>query len=251
MISTTKAGKRYGDKIVLDQVDVEIPKNAVTTLIGSNGAGKSTLLSLISRLMQGEGQVLIDQRPLHSFKDKELAQKLSSLRQTNNISVRLTVRELVGFGRYPYSESRLNDADKQKVQQAITYMELDELADSFIDQLSGGERQRAFIAMVIAQDTEYILLDEPLNNLDMKHSVQIMRLLRTLADEHGKTVVMVLHDINFASFYSDYIIALRHGKLLRQGSTEQMIQPDVLREIYNMDFTVQEVDGNRLCVYYK
>src|SRR5699024_10127081 len=125
------------------------------------------------------------------------------------MGVKLTVRELISFGRFPYSEGRLKRFDWQKVDEAISYMELEELEDKYIDELSGGQRQRAYIAMVLAQDTEYILLDEPLNNLDMRHSVQILKTLRRLVDELGKTIVIVIHDINFASCYSDEIVALK------------------------------------------
>src|SRR5690606_2693720 len=137
------------------------------------------------------------------------AKKVSILKQSNQINLRLTVRELVSFGRFPYSQGRLTEEDWVCVDEAIRYMELEELQHEYLDELSGGQRQRAFIAMVIAQDTDYILLDEPLNNLDMKHAVQIMKTLRKLVDERGKTVVLVIHDINFASVYSDYIVALK------------------------------------------
>lgn len=251
MIIGKKIGKRYGEKAVLCDVDITIKKNAVTTLIGANGAGKSTLLSILSRLMPGEGEAFLEGRAVSDFKSTELARKLATLRQTNHVGVRLTVRELVSFGRYPYSQAKLTPRDRELVEQAIGYMEMERYADSFIDQLSGGERQRAFIAMVIAQDTEYILLDEPLNNLDMKHSVQIMRLLRTLVDQHGKTVILVLHDINFASAYSDYIVSLKDGRLLKSGPVDEIITPEALREVYDMDFTIHEADGVRLCSYFK
>ncbi len=251
MIVAKNIGKRYGEKQVLAGIDTVIQKHAVTTLIGANGAGKSTLLSVISRLMSGEGEISIDGQAISSFKSSELAKKMSTLRQTNHVGVRLTVRELVSFGRYPHSQANLTKEDRKIVEQAIGYVEMDRYGDTFIDQLSGGERQRAFIAMIIAQDTEYILLDEPLNNLDMKHSVQIMRLLRSLVDEHGKTVVLVLHDINFAAAYSDYIISLKSGKLLKNGTAEEVITSEELKKVYDMDFTIHEVNGMRLCAYFK
>src|SRR6185437_12576181 len=156
--------------------------------------------------------------------------RVSILKQSNYMNVRLTVRELVSFGRFPYSKGRLTNEDEDMVNQAIDYMNLWELEDSLLDELSGGQKQRAFIAMVIAQDTDYILLDEPLNNLDMKHSVQIMKILRKLVDDLGKTVVIVLHDINFASVYSDRIVALKNGKLVKNGPTHEIINSDALRE---------------------
>ena len=134
--------------------------------------------------------------------------------------------------------------------QAIAYMELTDIQNKYLHQLSGGQRQRAYIAMVIAQDTEYILLDEPLNNLDMKHSVEIMKILRTLVEDKGKTIILVIHDINFASCYSDFIIAMNDGVLVKGGETAQIICKDVLCSIYDLDFNIQEVNNNRICIYY-
>ncbi len=162
----------------------------------------------------------------------------------------MTVKELVGFGRFPYSKGRLNEQDMIKVNEALTYMDLCDLEDSYLDELSGGQRQRAYIAMVIAQDTDTILLDEPLNNLDMKHSVQIMKILRRLVDELGKTVVIVLHDINFASVYSDRIVALKDGRVIKDGLTNDIIESSALKEIYDMDIEVQQLNNCRICVYF-
>ena len=166
------------------------------------------------------------------------------------MNVRLTIRELVSFGRFPYSKGNLKSEDELKIDEAITYMNLDDIQHNYLDELSGGQRQRAFIAMVIAQDTDYILLDEPLNNLDMKHSVQIMKILRKLVDELGKTVVIVLHDINFASVYSDHIVALKNGRVVKDGPTNDIINSDALKEIHDMDIPVQEQNGCRICVYF-
>lgn len=129
-------------------------------------------------------------------------------------------------------------------------MKLTEIQDKYIDELSGGQRQRAYIGMVVAQNTDYILLDEPLNNLDMKHSVEIMTILRNLVDNLGKTIVIVIHDINFASCYSDYIIAIKNGKLAKEDITDKIITESVLSEIYEMDFDIQEIDDRRICVYF-
>lgn len=250
MIEVKNISKAYQGNVVLHNVSLRIPKGNIVSMIGANGAGKSTLLSIISRLMAGQGSVEIDGRPINDYKDDELSKKISVLRQTNHLNVRLTVRELVAFGRYPYTRSRLTKADQKIIDNAISYMELDSLSERFIDELSGGERQRTLISMIIAQDTEYILLDEPLNNLDMKHSVQIMKLIRKLVDEHEKTVILVIHDINFASCYSDYIFALKNGHLLFEGKTAEVITPDVLREVYDMDFKIEKMGGNRICLYF-
>ncbi|TKC15372.1 iron ABC transporter ATP-binding protein [Robertmurraya kyonggiensis] len=251
MIEIKGLTKRFGKKPVVEDVSVKIESGTITSFIGPNGAGKSTLLSMVSRLLNADtGEVLLDQNNVQKWKSNEFARRVSILKQSNYINVRLTVRELIAFGRYPYSKGRLTAEDEKFVDQAIEYMNLSEMEDQFLDELSGGQKQRAFIAMVIAQDTDYILLDEPLNNLDMKHSVQIMKILRGLVDELGKTVVIVLHDINFASVYSDRIVALKDGKLVKNGPTHEIINSDALRDIYDMDIPIQEQNGCRICVYF-
>ncbi|WP_148358301.1 iron ABC transporter ATP-binding protein [Peribacillus simplex] len=251
MVEVKNLFKKYNSKTVVEDVSIEIMKGKITSFIGPNGAGKSTVLSMISRLItRDSGEVLIDGKDMGKFKSNELAKKIAILKQANHINIRLTIRELVAFGRFPYSQGKLTKEDWEYVDEAIEYMELADMQDKFLDQLSGGQQQRAFIAMVIAQNTEYVLLDEPLNNLDMKHSVQIMKVLRRLADELGKTVIIVIHDINFASCYSDYIVALKDGKVVHNGPTEQVINSNVLKEIYDMDIEIQSINDNKICVYF-
>jgi ABC-type enterochelin transport system, ATPase component len=243
--------KRYGDKHGIHGVSTTIAKGKITSFIGPNGAGKSTLLSVVSRLLpMDEGEVRIDGLDVVKTDSSALAKKISILKQSNAINVRLTVLDLVQFGRFPHSKGRLTEEDRRHVEEAIRYMELEELQRKYLDQLSGGQKQRAFIAMVLAQDTDYVLLDEPLNNLDMKHSVQIMQVLRRLADELGKTVVLVLHDINFASAYSDYIVAMKDGRIVREGPTDEMIDSAVLKDVYDMHIPIHVVDGKKICVYF-
>jgi iron complex transport system ATP-binding protein len=251
MVDVKHVSKVYGNKNVISDVSVKIAKGKITSFIGPNGAGKSTLLSMISRLIaKDEGEIYIDGMDVTRCKNNELAKKISILKQSNNINIRLTVKELVSFGRFPYSQGRLTKEDRKFVAEAIRYMELEEIQHKYLDQLSGGQRQRAYIAMVIAQDTEYVLLDEPLNNLDMKHSVQIMKVLRKLADELGKTVVIVIHDINFASCYSDYIVAMKDGRVIKEGTTDEIINPSVLNEVYDMNFKIEEIDKEKICIFY-
>ncbi|RFU69831.1 ABC transporter ATP-binding protein [Bacillus sp. V59.32b] len=251
MVKVSNVSKQYGNKTVVDHVSLEIAKGKITSFIGPNGAGKSTLLSMISRLTSMDaGKITIDGLDICECKSNELAKKVSILKQSNHINIRLTIRELVSFGRFPYSQGRLTKEDWHYVDEAIAYMELESIQDKFLDQLSGGQQQRAYIAMVIAQNTDYILLDEPLNNLDMKHSVQIMKVLRRLTDELGKTVVIVIHDINFASCYSDYIVALKDGKIIQEGTTDDMIDSTVLGDIYEMDINIENINENRIAVYY-
>ncbi|MBT2570548.1 MULTISPECIES: ATP-binding cassette domain-containing protein [Planococcaceae] len=251
MIQVRELTKLYGKKQVVENVSVDIQRGQITSFIGPNGAGKSTLLSMVSRLLDADtGEVLIDSTNTKKLKSNEFSKRVSILKQSNYMNVRLTIRELVSFGRFPYSKGRLNDEDEKMVDQSIDYMDLKEMENSYLDELSGGQRQRAFIAMVIAQDTDYILLDEPLNNLDMKHSVQIMKILRRLVDDLGKTVVIVLHDINFASVYSDRIVALKNGRVVKDGTTEEIIQSAALKEIYDMDIPIQQMNDCRICVYF-
>lgn len=243
--------KQYDGKTVVDGVSFQIPKGSVISMIGPNGAGKSTVLNILSRLIARDtGLVAFDGKDISKWKDRDLAKRLAILTQQNHVQMKLTVRELVTFGRFPYSGNHITDEDNAIIEQAITYMELEAFADQFIDELSGGQRQRAYIAMVIAQDTEYILLDEPTNNLDIYHSANMMKIVRRLCDDLGKTVVLVLHDINFAAFYSDYICAFVDGKIAKFGTVAEVMTKENLSEIYNVDFKIIEVEGRPLSIYY-
>jgi iron complex transport system ATP-binding protein len=251
VIELSGVTKSFGSAAVVDAVTATIPRGGVTSIIGPNGAGKSTLLSLVSRLQAMDaGSVRVGGLDVQATPGKELARTMAILRQENHLTMRLKVRDLVAFGRFPHSGGRPTVEDKEHIGRALEALDLAVLADKFVDELSGGQRQRAYIAMVLAQDTDYLLLDEPLNNLDMKHSVEMMRLIRRLADEHGKTVVVVIHDINFASCYSDTILAMRGGRLLHQGAPGQIMRPEVLRDIYEIDIRIEEIDGNRIGVYF-
>ena len=184
--------KCYDGKAVVDGVSFEIPKGKVLSLIGPNGAGKSTVMGMLSRLIaRDSGLVDFEGTEITRWKSRELSKRLAILTQANNVQMKLTVRELVAFGRFPYSGGRLTQEDNEIIDRAIAYMELGDFEEQFIDELSGGQRQRAYIAMVIAQDTEYILLDEPTSNLDSLNEAVI---LKSLAEERkDKTVVLVSH----------------------------------------------------------
>lgn len=251
MIAAKNVTKAYGAARVVDDVTVTIPRGQVTAIIGPNGAGKSTFLGLVSRLLALDGgSCSIDEMDVRTSKSEELAKKLSILRQDNHMTARLTVRDLVSFGRYPYTKGRLNPADYAHIDRAIGYLGLDDLSDRFLDQLSGGQRQRAYAAMVLCQDTEYVLLDEPLNNLDMRHAQSMMRLMRKMCAELGKTVVVVLHDINFASWHADYIVAMKDGKLCQQGPTAEIMTTEILHSIYDMEIEIIETHGRRTALYF-
>ncbi len=251
MIVADGVTKSYGDVRVVDGVSLTLPKGGITSIIGPNGAGKSTFLSMVSRLMgMDAGTVRVDGLDVTRTRSEELAKRLSTLRQDNHMTARLTVRDLVSFGRYPYSRGRLTTDDRGHIERAIGYLNLGELSDRFLDELSGGQRQRAFVAMVLCQDTDFVLLDEPLNNLDMKHAVSMMQQLRRAARELGKTVVLVLHDINFASVYSDHIVCMQAGRVAHQGTPSEVITPEIMRAVYEIEVKVHQIGGQLISIYY-
>ena len=252
MITIDNISKQYGDAVILDNITTTIPNGGITSIIGANGAGKSTLLSIIGRLLLADsGRVQVGDLDVVTTNSAVLAKNLSILRQENQFNSRLTVEELVGFGRYPYSKGRLTTKDLEIIDQSLAFLNLLDLRHRFLDELSGGQRQRAYVAMVLCQDTNYILLDEPLNNLDMKHAVAMMKQLRLAADQLGKTIILVIHDINFASAYSDYILAMKKGALWYQGQPKAIMQADILQDIFDTPLSIHEVAGQLIAMYYQ
>ena len=244
MITVENLTKFYSAETTIGPVNLEIPTGGVTALVGPNGAGKSTILTMIGRLQKPDaGSITVGGMDILGKKSGEVAKHLSILRQENHFVTRLTVRQLVGFGRFPHSGGRLTVEDERIISQAIDFLHLGELESRYLDELSGGQRQRAYVAMVLAQDTDYVLLDEPLNNLDMQHSVQMMKHLKRAATELGKTIVIVLHDINFAGHYADHICALKHGEVVALGTPEEIMVPETLSAIFNTPIDV--IDGPR------
>ncbi|MDK8625583.1 iron ABC transporter ATP-binding protein [Corynebacterium appendicis] len=251
MIKLSSVQKVYGHDASIGPIDLEIPSGGMTALIGPNGAGKSTLLTIIGRLLEKDsGTVAVGGRDISSIKGKDLAKELSILRQENNFVTKLTVRQLVGFGRFPYSKGRLTSEDEEIISRYIDFLGLTELEGRYLDQLSGGQRQRAYVAMVLAQETEYVLLDEPLNNLDISHSVEMMRHLHDAARDLGRTVIVVLHDINFAARYADHICAVKKGQIVAFGTPEQVIQSQLLTEIFDTDIDVVETSRGPVAAYF-
>lgn len=244
MIEARGLVKRYGDKAVVDNASLKLKKGSLTALVGPNGAGKSTLLGMLGRLLPAdEGGVFLDGRPLSDYKALELAKALAVLKQANHIQAKLSLRQLVAFGRYPHSEGRLKAADWQAVDEAIALMSLTAYGDRRIDTLSGGQRQRAFLAMVIAQQTPYLLLDEPLNHLDLKRAHELMIQVRWLAKSMGKTVLIVLHDINMAAAYADEVIAMKAGRIHLHESVADVMVAHKLEALYDMPLKIAAIDG--------
>lgn len=251
MIEIDGVSHGYGATPVLRDISLTLPKGGVTAMIGPNGAGKSTLLSLMARLMPLQsGRIAFDGRDVARTPSRELARLLAVLRQDTVLGTRLTVRDLVGFGRYPHCQGRPGAADRAAVEEAIGQFDLAPLAHRFLDELSGGQRQRAFVAMTFAQATDYLLLDEPLNNLDLTHARALMRRLRRLADDHGRTVVIVIHDINYAAAWADRIVAMREGRVTAFGPPEEVIRPDVLEALYGDRIEVTRHQGRLAALYH-
>lgn len=251
MIKIENLFQAYGENVVLKGVSLEIEEEKITALIGANGAGKSTLLGVISRLIpQKEGDVYIDGINMKDLKTGDIAKQLAILKQTNHISLKLTIKDLVSFGRFPHSKGRITKEDERIIDEALEYMKIKDIEDKYIDQLSGGQRQRAYIAMILAQDTKYILLDEPLNNLDMRYAVEMMMTLEKLVKELKKTVIVVMHDINFAAAFADYIVAMKDGMIVDQGLANDMIDKTLLDHVFDHDFCIAGYGDKKVCIYY-
>jgi iron complex transport system ATP-binding protein len=250
MITIQNARKRYGDEVKIGPLNIGIPKAGITSFIGPNGAGKSTTLLMIGRLLNmDEGQITVANMNVTTAKSEDLAKILTILRQENHFVTRLTVRQLVGFGRFPYSKGRLTKEDEKIISKYIDFLQLTELEHRYLDELSGGQRQRAYVAMVLCQETEYVLLDEPLNNLDIARAVQMMEHLRLAADEFGRTIVVVLHDINFAAKYSDRICAMKDGQIAAFGTVQEIMKPEILTEIFETKIEIIEGPYGPIAVY--
>lgn len=251
MITVNNLYQSYGAKPVLKNVTAQFPEHQMTSLIGPNGAGKSTLLMSIGRLLNiQQGEVLLKGTAIHNIPLKDYAKQVATMRQFNSLNLRLTVRELVAFGRFPYSQGALTKEDHRAIDEALSFLALQSLANVFIDELSGGQRQMAFLAMAIAQQTDYLLLDESLNNLDMKHAVSIMRALRHLCDDYKRTVVLVVHDINFAANYSDYIVGMKQGVVHCAGPVEEVVTAQRLKALYELDLEVLKTNQGTVCNYF-
>lgn len=251
MITLHNVVKSYGTETRIGPVDLQLSRGGITALVGPNGAGKSTMLTMIGRLLQiDEGVIEVAGYNVATTKSKDLAKIISILKQENHFVTKLTVRQLVGFGRFPYSQGRLTRQDEDIVSRYIDFFNLKALEHRYLDELSGGQRQRAYVAMVLAQETEYVLLDEPLNNLDISHSVQMMQHLAHAAEEFNRTIIVVLHDINFAARYADYICAMKDGRVVEHGPTAQVMNERTLTEIFNTPIEVIETSRGPMACYH-
>lgn len=250
MINIASVKKVYNDEVAIGPLDIDIPKAGLTSLIGPNGAGKSTTLLMIGRLLDmDQGHIKVADMDVSKTKSEDLAKILTILRQENHFVTRLTVRQLVGFGRFPYSKGRLTKTDEDRISKYIDFLGLSDLENRYLDELSGGQRQRAYVAMVLCQETEYVLLDEPLNNLDVARSVQMMDHLRHAADKFGRTILTVMHDINFAAKYSDRICAMKDGKIAAFGTVEEVMKGDILTDIFETKIEIIQGPHGPVAIY--
>lgn len=245
----------YGEHLVVKDLSVEIPNKKITTIIGSNGCGKSTLLKAITRIISHQsGTVILDGRNISEENTKMLAKKMAILPQTPEVASGLTVGELVSYGRFPYQKGfgRLTKKDYEVIDWALEVTGTKDFKFRMVDALSGGQRQRVWIAMALAQETEIIFLDEPTTYLDMAHQLEVLELLQKLNVEQGRTIVMVLHDLNQAARFADYIIALKDGEVVKCGTCEEVINHHILKEVFHIDAEIgRDPRTNKpICITY-
>lgn len=245
----------YGENLIVKNLSVSIPDKKITTIIGSNGCGKSTLLKAITRIISHQsGEVILDGKNITKESTKKLAKKMAILPQTPESTSGLTVGELVSYGRFPYQTGfgRLSKKDYEVIDWALEVTGTKDFKYRPVDALSGGQRQRVWIAMALAQETEIIFLDEPTTYLDMAHQLEVLELLQKLNIEQERTIVMVLHDLNQAARFADYIIALKAGEIVKSGKCEEVITHEVLKKVFNIDAEIgRDPRTNKpMCVTY-
>ena len=234
-----KAG--YGEKNILQAVNLHIPENKISVILGSNGSGKSTMLKTFCRLLAPTaGVITLGDKPLSQIKSKDIAKSIGLLPQTSIAPEGIKVAELVSRGRYPHRKfmEPLSKEDYAAIEDAMKAMKITDLADYSIDELSGGQRQRVFIALALAQETDILFLDEPTTYLDIAYQIEILDLLKELNRKKGTTIVMVLHDINLSCKYADYLFAMKKGTLIKEGTPSEIITKETIKEIYGIDSVI-------------
>ncbi|GAA0454454.1 ABC transporter ATP-binding protein [Alkalibacillus silvisoli] len=243
----------YDEKIIINDLNLEVPKGEISVLVGANGCGKSTLLKSMARLLKpSTGAVLLNGEDIAKTPSKQVAQSLALLPQSVTAPEGLTVHQLVKQGRYPHQSffKKWTDEDERIVEESLNKTKLQDLKDSSVDELSGGQRQRAWIAMTLAQDTDVILLDEPTTYLDLTHQIDILDLLFDLNQEEGRTIIMVLHDLNLACRYANHLIAIKDGKVFIEGKPEEVITCENVHHVFQMQCQVAKdpLFGTPLCI---
>ncbi|NFM44852.1 ABC transporter ATP-binding protein [Clostridium botulinum] len=255
-ITTTNLAIAYEDKLIVNGLNMNIPKGKITTIIGPNGCGKSTVLKTVGRILKPkEGLVYLNGDDIRNLSTKEVAQKMAILPQSPQAQGGLTVGELVSYGRFPHKKGfgKLSPEDKKVIEWALDITKLTELEVTMVDNLSGGQRQRVWIAMALAQQTDLILLDEPTTYLDMSYQLEVLELLYNLNREESCTIVMVLHDLNLAARFADYMIAIRDGSIIKCGTPKEIMTKEVLKDTFNIDAEIVwgSKTGRPTCISYE
>lgn len=254
-LSTEDLSIGYGDRLIIKNLGLTIPDKKITTIIGPNGCGKSTLLKAITRIIAHQsGSVLLDGKDISKENTKTLAKKMAILPQSPDSADGLTVAELISYGRFPYQTGfgRLSKKDYEVIDWTLEVTGITDFKYRPVSALSGGQRQRVWIAMALAQETEIIFLDEPTTYLDMAHQLEVLELLQKLNQEQNRTIIMVLHDLNQAARFADYIIALKDGEIVKAGASEEIIVPEVLRDVFQIDAVIGSDPRTKkpMCITY-
>ncbi|AWB46316.1 Fe(3+)-dicitrate ABC transporter ATP-binding protein [Paenibacillus sp. CAA11] len=254
-LQTSHLNIAYEDRLIVEDLNIQIPEGKITALVGANGSGKSTILKTMARIMQPKsGSVLLNGKSIHKQSTREVAKQMAILPQNPTAPEGLTVYELVSYGRFPYQKGfgSMNAEDRRIIEWAIDVTGMSEFTARPLDQLSGGQRQRAWIAMALAQETDILFLDEPTTFLDMAHQLEVLYLLERLNREEGRTIVMVVHDLNHASRYAQHMIAIKTGKAVAAGAPAEVMTPEVLREVFGIeaDIVIDPRTGVPLCIPY-
>lgn len=254
-ITTEQLDIAYDDTLIVKELNMQIPHGKVTSIIGPNGCGKSTVLKAVGRILKPRcGMVYLDGDDIRNLSTKEVAKKMAILPQTPTAPSGLTVSELVAYGRFPHQKGfgKLTPEDKKIVKWALEVTKLSGFENREVDTLSGGQRQRVWIAMALAQQTDLILLDEPTTYLDLAHQLEVLSLLFELNRDQNCTIVMVLHDLNLAARFSDYMIAIQKGKIIKHGSPKEVMTARVLRKTFQIDAVIVQEPrtGRPICLTY-
>lgn len=244
---------QYHQENLIQDLSLTFPQNQITSIIGPNGSGKSTLLMLMARLLKPhQGTIFYDGKNIHQYKLKEFAQKVAVVHQKNHVDHDLDVETIVGYGRLPYLHhyQNMTSQDKEIVEWALHVTQLQDLRSHTLKKLSGGQQQRVWLAMALAQKTPLLLLDEPTTYLDVKYQIEILRLIRHIHQQWNMSIIMVHHDINQAIHYSDHIVAMKNGRIVRSGAPQDIICEDCLKELYDFDIRMIEKDHQKIVLNY-
>ena len=233
---------------IIDDISFQIQKGKITTLLGANGCGKSTLFQLMTKnLIPDKGKVILDGMSIRKMSQKEFAKKVAIVHQNNQASEDLTVEKLVAYGRTPHSSFLgSNDEDEALIEWAMEETDIIKYRERTVMSLSGGQRQRVWIAMALAQKTDILFLDEPTTYLDIRYQIELLEMVRRLNENYGLTIVMVLHDINHAVYYSDYVIGMKNKKVIVEGNPNEVITPEIIKELYGIELEVRELNGQKI-----